>query len=68
MASKKQLAPKEALDRLGKMTSEALVRSDINEPTGRCEFQTSSGTHCAVLTKSWCDQLHGQWSEGEDCP
>jgi hypothetical protein len=67
--SKKVLSAKVALHRLGKIASAAIKSADIDEPTGRCRFTTSSGTHCAVLTKSWCvDELHGEWTEGADCP
>lgn len=80
MTDKKKLANKNvpkkevltaavALHRLGKMTTAALQSAEIDEPTGRCVYTTSSGTHCAVLTKSWCvDELHGQWTEGAECP
>jgi hypothetical protein len=64
---RKALTPQEALRRLGKMTTKALEESGSDIPTGRCEYTTSSGEHCARLTKAWCDQLHGTWTEGEDC-
>jgi hypothetical protein len=65
----KALSPKVALQKLGVMATAALQSSIIDEPTGRCMYTTSSGTHCAVLTKSWCvDELKGQWTEGAACP
>ena len=66
-ASKKDLTPKQALNKLGKMVTRALRKSGSEEPTGRCIYTTSSGQHCAVITEEWCGELNGEWTEGEGC-
>jgi hypothetical protein len=65
---KKVLTAKEALEKLGVMTTTAIRNSNMEEPTGRCDYTTSSGSHCAVITKAWCDELNGTWTEGQECP
>jgi hypothetical protein len=66
MANKQ--SPTEALHVLGQIATDAISRSAIASVTGACVYTTSSGTHCAVLTKAYCDQLNGNWTEGGACP
>jgi hypothetical protein len=67
-ARKRPLSPSDALQKLGEFTTQAIQASNINEPTGSCVYTTSSGTHCAVITKTWCDELQGEWTGGASCP
>jgi hypothetical protein len=64
--AKKQTA-KDALRTLGKIATDAIAQSNIDTPTGRCVYTTTSGTHCAVLTEDFCEQLHGTWTQGGSC-
>jgi hypothetical protein len=68
--AKKTFSDADALHHMGRIASEVMKKNaSIAEPTGACAYTTNSGaTYCAVLTKSYCDELHGTWTQGKDCP